>query len=111
MSTQRSKILPSLRGGGGNAHGAVAAVHALHLHKSALLVRLLTEANEAVSARLTGHSVGHDLGRLARRETGLEERHEDELVDLGSEVANEDAILRAAIVAARSQMLPRMLAM
>lgn len=81
-----------------NAHGTVATENALHLHEGALLILLVGEANEAVATRLSGHSVGHNLSRLARREATLEKRHENELVNLGAEVANEDGILRATVI-------------
>ena len=91
--------IPGLRSGGGDAHRAIAAVDALHLHEGALLVRLVAKADESISARLSSHRVGHDLRGLARRKTALEERNEDELVDLGAEVADEDRELGAAIIA------------
>lgn len=87
-----------LGGGGGDPHGAVAAVDALHLGESALLVALVGEADEAVA---TGHArdgVGHDLGGLARWESSLEERDEDVLIDLRAEIANEDGELGASLV-------------
>ena len=64
--------IPSLGGGSGDAHGAIAAVDALHLDQRALLVRLVAEADKAVSAGLAGHRVRHDLGRFARGEARLE---------------------------------------
>lgn len=91
--------VPLLRRGSANAHGPVAAVDTLHLLKSALLVALLGEAHEAVAARLAGVGVGHDLGRLARGEAGLEQRDQDVLGDLGAKVADEDRELGAAVVA------------
>lgn len=55
-------VRASLRGGSGDAHGAIAAIDALHLDESTLLVGLLREADETVTARLAGHGVRHDLG-------------------------------------------------
>lgn len=81
-----------------DTHGSVAAVDTLHLNKSTLLVVLVGEANETITTALAGHGVGHDLGRLARRESSLEERNQDVLVDLGAKVANENAVLGTTIV-------------
>jgi len=47
----RSSLVLVLWSRGADAHWAVATVDALHLGKSALLVALVGEANEAVSAR------------------------------------------------------------
>jgi hypothetical protein len=87
-----------LGSGGRNAHGTVAAKDTLHLHEGTLLILLVGETNEAVATRLSGHGVGHNLSRLARREATLEERHQNELVNLGAEIANEDGILRATVI-------------
>ena len=87
-----------LGSGSGDPHGAVSAVHALHLGESALLVALVGKADEAVSTRHARDGVGHDLGGLARREPGLEERDENVLVDLWAEVANEDGVLGASLI-------------
>ena len=87
-----------LGSGSGDPHGAVSAVHALHLGESALLVTLVAKADEAVSTRHPRDRVGHDFGGLARREPSLEERDEDILVDLWAEVANEDGVLGASLV-------------
>lgn len=91
--------IPLLRRSSADPHGSVAAIDTLHLLKSTLLVTLLGEANETVSAGLASVGVGHDLGRLARWEASLEERHQDVLGDLRAKVANEDGELRAAVVA------------
>ena len=90
--------IPSLGGGSGDAHGAIAAVDALHLNQRALLVRLVAKADKAISAGLAGHRVRHDLGGLARGEARLEQRNQNELVDLRAEVADKDTKLRAAII-------------
>lgn len=89
-----------LGGGGADAHGPVAAVDALHLAESQLLVTLVGEADETVAPRETADRVGHDLGRLAGVVLGLEERHEDVLVDLGAKVADEDGEFGATVVTA-----------
>ena len=91
--------IPSLGGGGRDAHRAVAAVDTLHLDEGTLLVLLVAEPNKAVATRLTGHSIGHDLGRLAGRKASLEKGDKDELVDLGTEITDEDAILGATVIA------------
>ena len=79
-----------LGGRGGDTHGAVAAVDALHLGESALLVTLIGEADEAVATRHAGDRISHDLGRLARWESGLEKRDQDIFVDLWAKITNED---------------------
>lgn len=89
-----------LGGSGGDTHGAVATVDTLHLGKSTLLVVLIGEANEAVTAGHAADRVGHDLGRLARGEAALEEGDEDVFVHLGAEVANEDRVLGATVITA-----------
>jgi len=89
-----------LGGGGGDAHGAVAAVDTLHLAESTLLVVLVGEANETVATGHAADGVGHDLGGLARRETALEERDEDVFIHLGAEVPNEDGVLGTTVVTA-----------
>lgn len=91
--------IPLLRRSSADPHGSVAAIDTLHLLKSTLLITLFGEANETVATRLASVGIGHDLGGLARWEAGLEERHQNVLGDLWSEVANEDGELRAAIVA------------
>lgn len=96
--TGESVVATVLGGSGRDAHRSVAAVNTLHLDKSALLVVLVREANETVAAALARHGVGHDLCRLARGETTLEERDKNVLVDLRTKVANEDAVLGATIV-------------
>lgn len=91
--------IPLLRRSSADPHGSVTAIDTLHLLESTLLITLLGEANEAVSAGLASVGVGHDLGRLARREASLEERHQDVLGNLRTKVANEDGELGAAVVA------------
>ena len=90
--------LPVLGSSRGDPHGPVAAVDTLHLDKGTLLVVLIREANEAVAAALARHGIGHDLGRLARREAGLEKGHKDVFIDLGAEIADEDGVLRTAVL-------------
>lgn len=90
--------LPVLGGGSGDAHGAVAAVNALHLDKSALLVVLVGKTNKPIATTLAGHGIGHDLSRLAGWEARLEERNQNVFVDLRAEVTDEDAVLGAAVI-------------
>ena len=90
-----------LGGCGGDSHGAVATVDALHLGESALLVALIREANEAIA---TGHArdrISHDLGRLARWESGLEKRDQDVFVDLWAKVTNENRKLGSTVITTR----------
>lgn len=84
----------------GNAHWAVAAVDTLHLLESALLIGLIGEAHESVTARQSADRVRHDLGGFARWEASLEDAHEDVLVDLWAEIANEDGVLWATVLTA-----------
>jgi hypothetical protein len=95
---QLTITLPSLRGRSGDAHGSVPAVHTLHLDEGALLIRLVREANEAVASRLARHRIRHDLGRLARRKSALEQRDKNKLVDLRSKVTHENTEFRATVV-------------
>jgi hypothetical protein len=83
---------------GGDAHRAVTAVDSLHLTQSALLIVLIGETNEAVSTRHAADGVGHNLGRLAGWEAALEEGNEHILVDLGTQVTNEDRVLGASVI-------------
>lgn len=92
------RYLPVLGSGSRDPHRTIAAVDSLHLNERALLVVLVGEAHKSVAAALAGHGIGHDLSRLARGEASLEERNQDIFVDLGAEIANEDAVLGAAIV-------------
>lgn len=92
---------PALRGGGRNAHGTVAAVDTLHLGQGAVLILLVRESDKSVSARHSADGVGHNLGRLARRESRLEERDEDVFVDFRAEITDKDGVLGSAVVAGR----------
>jgi hypothetical protein len=83
---------------GGDSHWAVAAVDALHLSKSALLVALIGEAHEAIATRHARNWIGHDLSRLARRESGLKERYENIFVNLWAEVTNKDRELGTTVI-------------
>jgi hypothetical protein len=73
-----------------DTHGAIAAINTLHLNQGTLLVLLIRETDESIAARLAGHRVRHDLRRLARGEAALEEGHEDKLIDLRAEIADEN---------------------
>lgn len=64
-STRHDTRALVLGGGGGNAHGTVAAVDTLHLAQGTLLVVFVGEANETVATGHAADGVGHDLGRLA----------------------------------------------
>ena len=55
-----------------DAHRSVAAVDALHLTESTLLIGLVGEADKTVATRHSREGVGHDLGRLAGGEATLE---------------------------------------
>ncbi len=73
----------------------------MHLGQGALLIALVREADEAVAAGHAAHGIRHDLGRLAGRESTLEQRHQHVLVDLGAEITDEDGKLGTTIVAGR----------
>jgi hypothetical protein len=66
--------------------------------ESLLLVLLVGETHESVSARHSADRIRHDLGRLARSVLALEERHEDVLVDLWTEITDEDGEFRTTVV-------------
>jgi len=89
-----------LGGSSADAHGSVTAVNALHLGKGTLLVCLIGEADETITARKAADRVRHYLGRLAAGEAVLEDADENVLVDLGAEITNEDGVLGATVVAA-----------
>jgi hypothetical protein len=88
---------------GADAHGTVAAVDALHLTKSTLLVLLVGEANEAIAAGHARERIGHDLGGLARWKAALEEGDEDVFVDFGSKIADENGEFGGAVVTGACQ--------
>jgi hypothetical protein len=96
---------PALRSGGRDAHGAVATVDALHLRQGAVLILLIRESNKSVTTRHATDRIGHNLGRLARREPRLEKRDENVFVDLGAKITDEDGVLRAAIVATEKSIV------
>jgi len=98
LAVAKAVVATVLGGGGRDAHGSVAAVDTLHLDKSPLLIVLVGEADESVATALTGHGIRHDLGGLARGETGLEQGHQNVFVDFRAEVANENAVLGATVV-------------
>jgi hypothetical protein len=89
-----------LGGSSADAHRTVAAVNALHLGKSLLLVLLIGETDETVTARHAADGVGHDLGGLGRGVLVLEELDEDELGNFRAKVSNKDGELRATLVTA-----------
>jgi hypothetical protein len=108
VSLATETVVATVLGGSSrDSHGSVTAVDSLHLNESALLVVLVREANETVAAALTAHGIGHDLGRLARGETSLEERNQDVLVDFGAKVTHENAVLGAAIIPSVDQATSR----
>lgn len=100
---RRSVGTNALRSSSGNAHRPVATVDTLHFGQGTVLVLLVGEADEAISARHAADRIGHDLGRLARRESGLEERDQDIFIDLWSKITDEDGVLRSAVVTIKSQ--------
>lgn len=100
LSINGEQDLPLLWSSSADTHGSVAAVHTLHLVQSSLLVALVGEAHKSVTARLSGRGIRHDLSGLAGGETSLEQRHEDELVDLRTEVSDKDGELGTALVTA-----------
>ena len=71
----------------------------MHLVKSTLLVAFVGESHKAIAARHARKRIGHDLSRLAGGEAALEERDQNVLVDFRAEVANEDRVFRATVVA------------
>ena len=83
---------------GADAHRAVAAVDSLHFSESALLLGLVGEPDEPIATRESADGVGHDLGRFAGVELGLEERKQDVFVHLRSQVADEDGVFRSAVI-------------
>lgn len=64
-----------------------------------MLVLFIAEADKAVSTRLASLLVGHDLGRLAGRESSLEEGDENEFINLVAKVTNKDRELGASVIA------------
>ena len=88
-----------LRSSRGDSHGSVSAVDTLHLGEGSLLITLIGKTNKAISTRHARDGIGHDLGRFARRESGLEERDENVFVDLRAEITNVNGELGASLVA------------
>ena len=95
--------LPLLGSSSADTHGTIAAVHALHLMQSSLLITLIGKAHKSVTARLSSGSIRHDLGGLAALVLVLKQLYEDKLVDLRTQIANEDAVLGATVVAAAAK--------
>jgi hypothetical protein len=90
-----------LWGGRGDAHWAVSAVDTLHLSQGTLLIHLIRESDETVTARKAVDWVGHDLGRLARWEARLEEGNQDVFINLWSQVSDENGELWSTIIPKR----------
>ena len=88
-----------LRCGSRDAHGAIAAVHALHFAQRGLLLTLIAEAHKSVAARHTANRVRHDLGRLAARVFVLEKGNQNKFGNFGSQITNEDRELRSTVIA------------
>ena len=84
---------------GRDAHWTIATVYTLHLGQCALLILFVGESDESVAARHAADGVGHDFGRLARRETILEERHQNVFVDFRAQVANENGVFGTTVIA------------
>lgn len=99
-----ARLLLILRSRGGNAHGTITAVNTLHLRESTLLIRLIGEANKAVTSAHARDGIGHDLGGLARGESSIEQRHQDVLVDLRTKIANEDRELWATLLSKKQSV-------
>jgi hypothetical protein len=97
-----------LGGSGGDTHGPISTVDALHLGQSALLVLLAGESDEPIAAGHAADGIGHDLRILTGRILVLEENQKGVFIDLGTEVTNEDGVLGATvagtIVAGQSQL-------
>lgn len=87
-----------------DAHRSVAAVDALHLCKSALLVHLISKSDKSVATRDAAHRISHNLGRLARCVAALEERDEHILVDFWAQVTDEDGVLWSALIASTARL-------
>jgi hypothetical protein len=77
----------------------------LHLRKGLLLLFLIGEANETVSTRHAANGIRHDLGGLARLELVLEQLDKNELVNLGTEITDENGELGAAVIATVAELL------
>lgn len=91
--------VPVLRSGWRHTHRSITAVYALHLRQCSLLIVFVRKPNKSIASGLPGLLVCHDLRRLARWESSLEESDEDEFVHFVTQIANEDGIFRAAIIA------------
>lgn len=99
-----------LGGSGGDAHGAVAAVDALHLGESTLLVVLIGETDETIATGHAADGVGHDLGGLARGEAALEKGDKNVFVNLWAKITNEDGVLGATVITAGTREKDKRLA-
>jgi hypothetical protein len=64
-----------------------------------LLIIFAGKSNKPVAARLPCLLVCHDFCRLARREASLEEGDKDKFINFMSQIADENGIFRATIIA------------
>src|ERR1700753_656296 len=96
MHSHSSDIMTAfiLRSGMRDPHRTIAAIHTLHLLKSALLIVLITAANEAISPTKTSHWISHDLSRFARTIFALENLCQDSFGDFWTKITDENAIFR-----------------
>jgi len=83
-----------------DAHRPIATEHALHVYKGPLLISFTRETHKAVAATLARLIVRHNFGRFARGESSLEQVHQNELVDVGRQIANKDGVLWRTVVSA-----------
>jgi len=65
-----------------------------------ILLHLIAKADEAVFIRLAGYGIGDDFSWLAWGEAELKLRDENEIVNLGTKVTDENAVVQAVIFAA-----------
>lgn len=87
-----------LWGSSADTHWSVAAVHTLHFGQGALLITFLREAYKSIATRHSRDRIGHYLGRLARRESALEQRNQDIFINLWPKITNKDRKLWSTII-------------